>query len=143
MSHGTSAPTFSKAAGEGDKLSLRTGHMKLTSPLEAIEQVFGKGYFPECFKIPLNAKYQYWIDDNGCHFSIQEVEQMPCVTFTQVCLDSLFWRALSKTRGWSERIIMTKCADNVEVREWLMHALDYFETRLSGGDETKFWESLP
>jgi hypothetical protein len=116
--------------------------MKLTSLREAIKQVFGKGYFPACFKIPFSSEYGYWIDDDGCHFSIQDVEETPCVTFTQVCLDPLFWQALGKTRGWSEKTILTTFPGNVEVREWLMHALDYFETRLSGGDETKFWQSL-
>jgi len=142
MSHETSAPTISHAAERGDKLPLRIAQMKLTSPREAINQVFGKGYLPACFKTPFTSEYAYWIDD-GCHFSIQDVEETPCATFTQVCLDPLFWQELGKARGWSEKIIMTTFPGNVDVREWWMHALDYFETRLSGGDETKFWESLP
>jgi hypothetical protein len=39
--------------------------------------------------------------------------------------------------------ILTTFPGNVVVREWLMHALDYFETRLFVGDKTKFWQSLP
>jgi hypothetical protein len=124
--------------------------MRLTNAKEAIKQVFGKGYFPGRFEIPLNSEYGYWIDDDGCHFSIQDVEEKPCVTFTQVCLDPLFWQALGKARGWlKEASVFPKFSGAWKMEQernqkmWKIYALDYFETRLSGGDERKFWESVP
>jgi hypothetical protein len=45
-----------------------------------------------------------------------------------IYLDPLFWQALGKARGW---------------RFWKREALCYFDVRLSGRDETSFWESLP
>lgn len=69
-----------------------------------------------------------------------------------ILLDPLFWQALGKARGWDE-------ADHTggeaqfsgawELQEerarnkWKLFAAKWFETRLSNGDEQKFWESLP
>jgi hypothetical protein len=55
-----------------------------------------------------------------------------------------FWQALGKARGWDEGHkrdghLCLQC----ERENWRGIALCYFETRLSGGDEKKFWESLP
>ena len=48
-----------------------------------------------------------------------------------VLLDPLFWQALGKGRGWKGE-------------DWKYFGTDWFKTtRMSGGDETKFWESLP
>lgn len=53
-------------------------------------------------------------------------------------LDPLFWAALGKARNWS-------IDDDLSVRaaNWFNYAIRYCDTRLSGGDEEKFWESLP
>lgn len=139
-----------KPVGRNDKLLSRPTGMRLTNAKDAIKQVFGKGYFPARFEIPLNSEYGYWIDDDGCHFSLQDVEEQPCVTFTQVCLDPLFWQALGKARGWiKEASVFPKSSGAWKMEQernqkmWKIYALDYFETRLSGRDERKFWESLP
>jgi hypothetical protein len=58
--------------------------------------------------------------------------------------DPLFWQALGKARGWQpgER----DDGSNYETSytgEWEVRASDWFSNRIVGGDETKFWESLP
>jgi hypothetical protein len=74
-----------------------------------------------------------------------------------------FWQALGKARGWK----CAKCGgvgftqehqptafhgeecDNCPVQvqcdcnSWLYHALRYFEVKLSGGDLSDYWQSLP
>jgi len=48
-------------------------------------------------------------------------------------LDPLFWQALEKALKRNPR----------EYRPWwLCFALEYFEFKLTGGDENKFWEKL-
>lgn len=79
-------------------------------------------------------------------------------------LDPLFWQELGKARGWNERMyVCGGCGVNLQEKEvthwnkcekcdsdvehWITYefwAIEWFkETRLSNGDETKFWESLP
>lgn len=61
-----------------------------------------------------------------------------------VFLDPLFWRALGKALGWQER----HCSCNGYSYQcdcdftWLVQAHEFFELKLTGGDEKKFWEEL-
>jgi len=77
-------------------------------------------------------------------------------TFEYVLQDSLFWQDLGKARGWEEegQVVHSRlckkndigCTINCyrQVRiDWKYLALKFFETRLTNGDMTKFWESLP
>ncbi len=50
-----------------------------------------------------------------------------------VLLDPEFWKALGKGLGWSE---------NLKDKDWIGVALDFFELKLTGGDENSFWEEL-
>jgi len=59
--------------------------------------------------------------------------------------DPAFWQALGKVRGWSD---VSKFGDINFGRPgvhtgWLPVALRYFEVKLSGGDLSQFWTSLP
>jgi hypothetical protein len=110
---------------------------KLHSAQDAIKQVYDKEYLPAHFVSSFNYGHESWIDNEGMHFSIQDVEQKGSpVKVNDILLDPLFWQALGRVRGWvAENPILPP--------EWLHHAEYYFHIRLSGGDETKFWESLP
>ncbi len=61
--------------------------------------------------------------------------------------DPLFWKALGKARGWKDREYGMETITNG--RTWVQqfaskkYAKRWFETRLSNGDENKFWQSLP
>lgn len=84
---------------------------------------------------------------------------------TQVLSDPAFWIALGKARGWGilHCVNCSKLAEPVRKNDsdpeywadccqrkklnygvsWKIHALRYFETRLSNRDLTAFWQSLP
>jgi hypothetical protein len=51
-------------------------------------------------------------------------------------LDPRFWQALGKARWWPY-----KSAEFIY--EWPHFANEWFEIRMSGGDEKKFWDGLP
>lgn len=55
------------------------------------------------------------------------------------------WKDLGKARGWGKRVVaFNSFVDGKEHDEpWKLDAMRWFETRLSNGDEIKFWESLP
>lgn len=58
-----------------------------------------------------------------------------------VILDPLFWQALGKALGWytgHENISLAEY-DN---KNWKSKAHEYFELKLTGGDEEKFWKEL-
>lgn len=83
--------------------------------------------------------------------------------------DSTFWQALGKARGWMTTHLRRRCPnhgrnsyggekfcficgaevqdfeiqDGVDADAWKHHALRYFDTRLSNGDLSAFWQSLP
>lgn len=50
----------------------------------------------------------------------------------EILQDPAFWQALGKAREW-----------DVMVPEWKRYAMTYFGTKLSGGDTSTFWQSLP
>jgi len=60
-----------------------------------------------------------------------------------IFLDPLFWQALGKARGWPYMTTANIKGLKVEELDWHFFAEEWFETRMSNGDETKFWESLP
>ena len=70
-------------------------------------------------------------------------------------LEPAFWQALGKAREWKD-LTCNKCGNEdcglgafcgnrhrQLVSSPVSHALRYFETRLSNGDEKAFWQSLP
>jgi len=75
-----------------------------------------------------------------------------------MCLPK-FWQTLGKARGWGSyyddegmpRLFglngyypdTTDSSSGFDGKEWLYHAMGWFETRMSNGDETAFWQSLP
>jgi hypothetical protein len=60
----------------------------------------------------------------------------------ELMLDPLFWQALGKARGWDPEPEGTPDGGYAN-NSWESVALDWFLNRLSSGDETEFWESLP
>lgn len=46
-----------------------------------------------------------------------------------IVLDPLFWQALGRALGWSERA-------------WFHESCEWFRLKLTGGSEEKFWDSL-
>lgn len=89
------------------------------------------------------------MDEQGCHFSIEDVEEEPCISINDVMFDPLFWQALGKARGWGdEEVRGTILYDDQTTKIfanhlWFNFAEEWFETRLSNGDERAFWQSLP
>lgn len=65
-------------------------------------------------------------------------------------LDPAFWVALGKALGWKEHDKMMEgkhyCMDfphyDWQDFDWKFNALRFFELKLTGGDEEKFWEEL-
>lgn len=107
--------------------------MKLTSAQDAIEQAIEGGYQGEA-----------------------TISQYGGLVTDVIFLDPLFWKALGKARGWSDthdhNITVRKfpppefkeeiVSDDI-VKQFQLHSHQWFETRMSGGDENKFWEYLP
>lgn len=56
-----------------------------------------------------------------------------------VLLDPLFWQALGKALKWGESELWE---NDKNIPHWKLHALNFFELKLTGGDEEKFWEEL-
>ena len=76
------------------------------------------------------------------------------LNLAEILQDPAFWQALGKARGWKKEYLLTideflpppvgKFFEyGAELEEWAYHALRYFETRLSNGDLTAYWRSLP
>src|SRR5215216_4313424 len=120
--------------------------MKLHNEQEAIKQAIEGGFM-----------YPYSEYDNlSIQFDTERVlvydHDRLCQTrsYEECFCDPKFWQSLGKARGWeycklhsfegsSEGCL--ECA--VEKKNlWKIHALRYFETRLSGGNLKNFWESL-
>ncbi len=60
--------------------------------------------------------------------------------------DPLFWQALGKAQGWEGEkcdCVTETCAETHGATDWKWQAIKWFENRMAGGDEQKFWESLP
>lgn len=86
------------------------------------------------------------------------------LTTNDVFTDPKFWESLGRALGWAENVCDTcgeskrlyqqagstkheciDCQDWGGVRviyTWLYHSLRYFELKLTGGDEEKFWKEL-
>lgn len=103
---------------------------KLTSPQDAIKQATGAGWHPTYLALP-------HLHDIHCE--------------AEILTDLLFWQALGKARGWGERLfnkptwtaLSQKDKELATNQESRRQGKRWFETRMSNGDETKFWESLP
>jgi hypothetical protein len=110
--------------------------MKLTSAQDAIKQAIQGGYdfsgIANATKItwsPLGGERVQW--ESGPRMTTSKI-------YIAFLLEPQFWQALGKARGWT-----TITDFEGEVGAWMGYAREWFETRLSGGDEKKFWESLP
>lgn len=101
------------------------------------------------------------IEKGGYISPIKNADQKPVIPFTSagrnLCLlDPLFWQALGRACGWGDTIhnkdyygtYCTICRGlffpgyNGLGKCWQQKALRFFETKLSGGDEGKFWSDL-
>lgn len=58
---------------------------------------------------------------------------------TDILLDPEFWQSLGRGLGWP-KYHYTDVGETVDY--WLGEALRYFELKLTGGDEAKFWQEL-
>jgi hypothetical protein len=115
---------------------------QLHNAQDAIRLVFGNGYLPTHFKSSFNYGHESWVDEKGLHFSIQDVEEPGSpMSFNDALLDPLFWQALGRARGLTGVMVGNDLIGYQNT--WRGYATVWFETRLSNGDETKFWESLP
>lgn len=103
--------------------------MKLSNAKDAIKQAIEGGYkqYEEHVRVLNGVLYPLEVD--GRHYSQSDI-------FT----DPLFWQSLGKARGW---VFNFKEADDSIYNQWERIAKQWFETRLSNGDEEKFWQSLP
>jgi hypothetical protein len=102
--------------------------MKLQNEQDAIQQAVEAGY-PE---------YVY------CeNFDMYESTGSHCES--EVLLDPAFWQALGKARGWENSVcFFNSFVNRKECDEcWKLHALGYFETKLSGADTSQFFKDLP
>ena len=109
--------------------------MKLTSAQDAIKQAIEGGY-------PLFEEGPVEVSATGTwpmvYAKKNGVDKL--WPLSGVLTDPLFWQALGKARGW--RIYDKTTYDKRMVNrgmmdEWNRHARDWFETRMSGGDEKK------
>jgi hypothetical protein len=121
--------------------------MKLTSTRDAIKQAIEGGW--KVFE-PDDKHSSEWLHQRWNKFS----EKTPLDTLVEwveknmpnYLTDPLFWQALGKARGWRTYDKTTydkRMVNRGMMDEWNRHARDWFETRMSGGDEKKFWEQLP
>jgi hypothetical protein len=115
---------------------------KLASAQHAIKQAIEGGYDVR------------W---NPAWLNVEKIDSQGNVTplkNDQVFTDPLFWQALGKARGWELHTCTdcnnpdSKCNCNEKDFEalqntWNVWAMRWFYTRLSNGDEEKFWQSLP
>lgn len=81
--------------------------------------------------------------ENGYFTYYPQVEWVLKVTQNNICLDPLFWQALGKALDWRPKQYFHKQWNNGKpCPEWGVHASRFFELKLTGGDEEKFWEEL-
>ena len=129
---------------------------KINNIEEAIKLAIEGGY---------REKHIWGIEDNF-YILIDDLGQRNGkLSIEQIILDSLFWQALGKVRGWDSKhigyfpdkeCIYFSCKNCQamkgtaswdrpcpEANDWLPNALHYFETHLSGGSEEEFWQNLP
>lgn len=56
------------------------------------------------------------------------------------------WKALGRAKGWTDDTTKEKwnhlTTGTWQYLHWNTHALHFFELKLTGGDETAFWEEL-
>jgi hypothetical protein len=97
--------------------------MTLHNAQDAIKQAIEGGWNTKRSEHPMVT----WFDDK--HLCLSEM-------FT----DPLFWQALGKARGWGKRIEVVGVGTMIGYHGY---AHKWFETRMSNGDETNFWQSLP
>lgn len=57
----------------------------------------------------------------------------------RIVLDPEFWKALGKALGWGKSELWE---NDINIPHWKLHALRFFELKLTGGDEEKFWSDL-
>jgi hypothetical protein len=118
--------------------------MKLTSAQDAIKQAIEGGYLSEDIK---GRKVKISDHGHGDVFVIQAGNFEMTVPESALFLDPLFWQALGKARGWKDEkvkhgIVYVFGGKIAPLERWKVNALHYFETRLSSGDQKRFWESL-
>ena len=106
----------------------------LHSAQDAIEQAIEGGYKTDKAENPLflslsrTKKY----DGNDLTYRDDYKVALDC-TFT----DPLFWQALGKARGWNNW-----SDGETHYLGWRENAKRWFLSRMVGGDENKYWESL-
>jgi hypothetical protein len=122
-------------------------NIKLTSAQDAIKQAIEGGYNPK----------QGWIEVIAPN---HKPKKNPYgYSLFEILTDPLFWQALGKARGWKNSMVARKeylvpivqgDIGHQEVNHslspypaWFWYARLWMETRMSGGDETELWESLP
>lgn len=100
------------------------------------------------------------IEKGGYNFKIPNEPLFPDLK-SQILLDPAFWVSLGKALRWERRTVVVVGNSEMESLEWFevgmdkhesyhtfrlpkwqFHALRFFEIKLTGGDEKKFWEEL-
>ncbi len=98
---------------------------QLHSSQDAIEQAIKGGYH----FFPIKIGNRTVLDIKNSTLSFDEAVKLDILL-----LDPLFWQALGEARGWGNPTIPTS---------WLIASSSWFKLRMEGGDENKFWQSLP
>lgn len=99
----------------------------LHSAQDAIKQAIEGGWYP------LQGKHGWHQSSKGAIKGW--ASSIPNEALTLI--DPLFWQALGKARGFKPTY-----SDN-SIVTWRYWAQEWFHIKMSNGDETKFWESLP
>ena len=114
---------------------------KLNNTQDAIQQAIEGGWRSSLHKANQNAEVEAIIDN--------------AIRQERWYLDPLFWQALGKARGWiDEKYPLgsmpcdreqcdSRYCEYAGFRDPEEIAKRWFETRLSNGDENKFFQSLP
>jgi hypothetical protein len=111
---------------------------------DAIEQAIEGGWKPSMCRKSFNlAKDGVWEFEGG-RFSFGHKEDIYrwSVSYEEIFTDPLFWQALGKARGWNDGTHRAGNGELTSIAYWRRASIGWFENRMAGGDETKFWESL-
>ena len=117
----------------------------LHSAQDAIEQAIEGGWRP------------YWYGQYSYEFKKQYIVvklgggEIEFYQYETALTDPLFWQALGKARGWwqgeqwryNEEDENENIVGGLYLFDWQYHAIEWMRNRMVGGDEQKFWESLP
>jgi len=135
---------------------------QLHSAQDAIEQAIEGGWLPKGYgtfiKNPIEASFSIY--DSGSFIYLKGQPQsggwdggkekinLTDWNILKSLTDPLFWQALGKARGWGKEANLQGGPHTNQWSNWIPYcwawfAHEWFEVCMVGGDEAKFWQSLP